>query len=150
MTVFFRTFRRVIQRGEPRAGVTSAPMEDRPPTADCLQGGEVLPLEIAANDPLVAYLQSARGAVDIENLGLDSPALGALRQAGMKLVVPLVSQGELIGLLNLGPRLSEQDYSGDDRKLLNDLATHAAPSVRVAQLVRQQEAEVRARERVDQ
>jgi serine phosphatase RsbU (regulator of sigma subunit)/anti-sigma regulatory factor (Ser/Thr protein kinase) len=66
------------------------------------------------------------------------------------LAIPLVSQGELIGVLNLGPRLSEQDYSGDDRKLLDNLAAQAAPAVRVAQLVRQQEAEVRTRERLEQ
>ena len=48
------------------------------------------------------------------------------------LVVPLVSQGELVGLLNLGPRLSDQDYSTDDRGLLDTLAAQAAPAVRVA------------------
>jgi len=68
-----------------------------------------------------------------------------LRAAGVKLVVPLVSQGELIGVLNLGARLSEQEYSGDDRRLLDNLAAHAAPAVRVAQLVRQQQAEARKR-----
>ena len=62
------------------------------------------------------------GAVDIEALELDSPALRELQAAGVKLVVPLVSQGELIGVLNLGPRLSEQDYSCDDRRLLDNLA----------------------------
>src|SRR5678816_3243438 len=60
-----------------------------------------------------------------------------------------VSQGELIGLLNLGPRLSEQDYSADDRALLNNLATQAGPAVRVAQLVRQQQIEAQARERLE-
>jgi serine phosphatase RsbU (regulator of sigma subunit)/anti-sigma regulatory factor (Ser/Thr protein kinase) len=73
-----------------------------------------------------------------------------MREAGVKIVVPLVSQGELIGLLNLGPRLSERDYSSDDRRLLEELATHAAPAIRVAQLVREQEAEARERERVQQ
>lgn len=67
----------------------------------------------------------------------------------MKLAIPLVSQGELIGLLNLGARLSEQEYSADDRKLLDDLGGQAAPALRVAQLVREQEAEARTRERVD-
>ena len=38
----------------------------------------------------------------------------------------LVSQGELIGLLNLGPRRSEQEYNADDRRLLANLATQAA------------------------
>jgi len=61
-----------------------------------------------------------------------------------------VSQGELIGLLNLGPRLSQQEYSADDRKLLSDLATQTAPAVRVAQLVRQQQQEAKERERIEQ
>jgi serine phosphatase RsbU (regulator of sigma subunit)/anti-sigma regulatory factor (Ser/Thr protein kinase) len=107
-------------------------------------------VEIPPDDPLVAYFQSSPDPVDIEKLELDSPALQALRAAGVRLAIPLVSQGELIGVLNLGPRLSEQDYSGDDRKLLDNLAAQAAPAVRVAQLVRQQEAEVRTRERLEQ
>jgi serine phosphatase RsbU (regulator of sigma subunit) len=61
-----------------------------------------------------------------------------------------VSQGELIGLLNLGPRLSQQEYSADDRKLLNDLATQTAPAVQVAQLVRQQQQQAQERERIEQ
>jgi serine phosphatase RsbU (regulator of sigma subunit)/anti-sigma regulatory factor (Ser/Thr protein kinase) len=52
--------------------------------------------------------------------------------------------------LNLGPRLSEQEYSRDDRDLLANLATQAAPAVRVAQLVRQQQTEIQARERIEQ
>src|SRR5712691_6186737 len=60
------------------------------------------------------------------------------------------SQGELVGLLNLGPRLSEQDYSTDDRTLLNDLATQAAPALRVAQLVREKRAQDVDRERIEQ
>lgn len=107
-------------------------------------------IDIQPNDPIVAYFEAASGAVDIEALDLESPARDALIEAGMKLVVPLISQGELIGLLNLGPRLSEQAYSGDDRKLLENLASQAAPAVKVAQLVRQQEAEARQRERMEQ
>jgi serine phosphatase RsbU (regulator of sigma subunit)/anti-sigma regulatory factor (Ser/Thr protein kinase) len=107
-------------------------------------------VELAASDPIIAYFQSAPGAVEIEKLDLDSPGLRALKESGVKLTVPLVSQGELIGLLNLGPRLSEQEYSADDRGLLNNLATQAAPALRVAQLVRQQQAEVQARERIEQ
>lgn len=108
------------------------------------------PMDISPDDPIVAYFLSAPGAVEVEKLHLDSPALQALRTAGVKLAIPLVSQGELVGLLNLGPRLSEQDYSPDDRGLLNTLATQAAPAVRVAQLVREQQAEARTRERIEQ
>src|ERR687894_201861 len=107
-------------------------------------------LEIAPDDPILAYLADASGVVEVEKLDLDSPALRAMKAAEVKLVVPLVSQGELIGLLNLGPRLSQQEYSADDRKLLSDLSTQTAPAVRVAQLVRQQQQEAQERERIEQ
>src|SRR5512132_1379616 len=143
MTTIPSNLRRVLRR-EPRVRPTTEPV------AAPSERVEAPPVEIAPNDPLVAYFSGATGAVDISTLQLDSPALEGLREAGIRLVVPLVSQGELIGLLNLGPRRSEQEYSADDRKLLNDLAGHAAPAVRVAQLVREQEAEVRQRERIEQ
>src|SRR5262245_15523027 len=114
------------------------------------RGGATPAVEIAPDDPLTAYFLSAPGVVEVDKLNLASPALAAMKAAGVKLVVPLVSQGELLGVLNLGPRLSQQDYSSDDRALLNNLATQAAPALRVAQLVRQQQAEVRARERIEQ
>lgn len=109
-----------------------------------------LDLPIAPDDPLVHHFQANPGVVDVDTLALDSPALAALREAGVRLVVPLVSQGELIGMINLGERLSEQEYSADDRQLLNDLAAQAAPAVRVAQLARQQQQEARERERLEQ
>lgn len=111
----------------------------------------VVPLDIPPTDPLVTYLQNnVSGVVDIERLSLDSPGVRALRDAGVRLVLPLVSQGELVGLINLGQRLSEQDYSSDDRRLLGNLATQAAPAVRVAQLVRQQQLEALERQRIEQ
>lgn len=108
------------------------------------------PFDITPDDPIVAYFLAAPGAVEVEKLHLDSPALQAMKESGVKLVIPLVSQGELVGLLNLGPRLSEQEYSVDDRGLLNTLATQAAPAVRVAQMVREQQAQIRERERIEQ
>ena len=139
-------FRRVSlrRRREGRSRDAAAPGAADPAVA------ESPPVEIAPNDPILAYFQSASGAVDIDTLELESPARDALREAGVKLVVPLVAQGELIGLLNLGPRLSEQEYSTDDRKLLANLAGQAAPALRVGQLVRQQQAEARSRERIEQ
>src|SRR5215217_5085873 len=139
-----RTFRRRLRR---------APAEERAveaPAGGPASAEEAAPIDIAPNDPLLAYLQSASGAVDVEALELDSPALAELKAAGVKLAVPLVSQGELIGVLNLGPRLSEQEYSSDDRKLLDNLAAQAAPALRVGQLVRQQQAEARTRQRFEQ
>jgi serine phosphatase RsbU (regulator of sigma subunit) len=107
-------------------------------------------LDLASNDPLVGYLLSAASAVDITGLQLQSPALKALHAADVVLVVPLISSGSLVGLLSLGPRRSERGYSTDDLRLLNSLAGYAAPAMRVGQLVRQQQAEARQRERIEQ
>lgn len=107
-------------------------------------------VDIAPNDPIIGYFASATGAVEIHTLTLQSPALDAMREAGVALVVPLVTNGELVGLLQLGPRLSERGYSKDDRQLLDALARYAAPALRLGQLVRQQQVEARDRERLDQ
>ncbi len=121
---------------------------DKPSTRRMRQ--EPAPVNIAPDDPLVAYFLATPGAVELARLRLESHALRALKEAGVVITIPLVSQGELVGVLNLGPRLSQQDYSSDDRGLLNTLASQAAPAVRVAQLVRQQQIEARERERIEQ
>jgi serine phosphatase RsbU (regulator of sigma subunit)/anti-sigma regulatory factor (Ser/Thr protein kinase) len=141
MTGLPRIFRRRLRTAEEERAAAAAPAAPE---------AEGAPIDIAPNDPLLAYLQSASGAVDVEALELDSPALAELKAAGVKLAVPLVSQGELIGVLHLGPRLSEQEYSSDDPKLLDNLAAQAAPALRVGQLVRQQEAEAATRQRFEQ
>lgn len=110
--------------------------------------GEVIP--IPDNDPLLGYLLSIGSPVEVDKVALDSPALESMKAAGVHLVVPLISQGELIGTLSLGRRLSDQPYSTDDRKLLAGLASQVAPAIKVAQLVRQQEAEAKERERIEQ
>ena len=107
-------------------------------------------LDIAPHDPLLAYVQNNSGIIEVARLNLDSPALHNLRAAEVQLVVPLVSQSELIGLISLGQRMSDQEYSSDDRKLLADLAIQAAPALRVAQLVRQQQLAFAEQQRIEQ
>jgi serine phosphatase RsbU (regulator of sigma subunit)/anti-sigma regulatory factor (Ser/Thr protein kinase) len=107
-------------------------------------------ISFSPDDPLLGYLAGIAEPVRVDRIPLDSPGVQALREAGISLVVPLVTSGELVGVLSLGPRRSERDYSTDDRRMLQDLATHAAPAVRVAQLVREQEAEALARQRIEQ
>jgi len=144
MTALTRSFRLKLKRRGPAADAGTSIEVAHPEAIGAL---EQAPVEIGPNDPLLAYFQSASEAVDIDALELDSPALRELKEAGVKLAIPLVSQGELIGVLNLGPRLSEQDYSSDDRRLLEKLAGQAAPALRVAQLVREQKAEAATRQR---
>ena len=146
MTALTRPFRRrFLRRGRVEPSAASTQVVDATAPAP-----DQTPVEIAPDDPLLAHLQRASGALDVDELELDSAALVELRAAGVKLVVPLVSQGELIGVLNLGPRLSEQDYSSDDRKLLDSLAAQATPALRVGQLVREQQAEAATRQRFEQ
>ena len=147
MSSVAHSLRRIVSRGRTAPAVAASVGDEPAPRAPA---ATAVPVDIAPNDPIIPFFQSAAGAVDIEALELESPALAAMRAAGVKLVVPLVTQGELIGLLNLGPRLSDQEYSGDDRRLLESLAAQAAPAVRVGQLVREQEVEIRSRERIEQ
>jgi serine phosphatase RsbU (regulator of sigma subunit) len=134
-------------------GETVTSRHEQPPTA-----GSALPAglasessaELSEDDPFTAYLLAAVGPVDIRRLNLESPALKTLKEAGAVLVVPMISAGVPIGMLALGPRKSERDYTTDDRQLLDALARYAAPAIRVGQLVREQQAEVLRRERLDQ
>ncbi|MFQ5813339.1 MAG: PP2C family protein-serine/threonine phosphatase [Anaerolineae bacterium] len=126
------------------------PQEIKTPIPDPSARAIVTPaVEVAPDDPIIAYFLGSPSVVEIDRLDVDSPALRALKEAGVRRVVTLVSHGELIGLINLGPRLSEQEYSTDDRRLLNNFATQASPAVRIAQLVRQQQVEVLERERLE-
>src|SRR5260221_8567495 len=138
MLTLTRTFRRVLGQ-RPDEAAPQARAETR------VRVLETPPIDIAANDPILAYFHAGSGAVPIDELQLDSPAVRALRGAGVKLVVPLISQGELIGLLNLGRRLSDQDYSTDDRRLLEKPAAQATPAVQRVQRGTGQEADSRAR-----
>jgi serine phosphatase RsbU (regulator of sigma subunit) len=108
------------------------------------------PVELPADDPLAGYLMEVAAAVDVRDLHFESSALKGLKDAGVVLVVPLISAGAPLGMLALGPRLSGADYSTDDRRLLTELARYAAPAIQVGQLVREQQAEALRRERIDQ
>lgn len=51
-----------------------------------------LDLAVAPDDPLVHHFQANPGVVDVDMPALESPALAALREAGLRLIVPLVSR----------------------------------------------------------
>jgi serine phosphatase RsbU (regulator of sigma subunit)/anti-sigma regulatory factor (Ser/Thr protein kinase) len=145
--MFTRLRKNQVDRGMPEENIT--PEQVSMPTWNPGRGAMV-EVNIDPSDPLYALFLKASGVVEIDKLNLDSPALRTLKEAGVRISVPLVSQGELIGVLNLSNRLSEQDYSTEDRRLLYTLATQAAPALRVAQLARQQQVEARQRERLEQ
>ena len=134
-------------------GEAVASLHEQPPTArSVLSAGPASesPAELSEDDPFTAYLLAVAGPVDIRRLDLESPALKALKEAGAVLVVPMISAGVPVGMLALGPRKSERDYTTDDRQLLDALARSAAPAIRVGQLVREQQVEAMRRERIEQ
>ncbi len=107
-------------------------------------------MAIPDNDPLHAYLATVGTPVALADLKLMSPTLDRLRNLGVENIIPLVGNAELLGALYLGPRLSDQPYSSDDRKLLSTLAAQVAPAMHVAQLVQEQQLEAKERERIHQ
>lgn len=106
--------------------------------------------EIATQDPLLDLIHLTSDVIELERLELDSTALRCFKSGGVKLIVPLICQGELIGLLSLGVRLSGQGYGADDRRLLANLSSQAASMVRMAQLVQQQQTQALEHERLEQ
>lgn len=111
---------------------------------------EVIDIDVDPNDPLLIFLQTAPGPLEIAALPSYSPAVARMKEQGVQMVVPLVTSGELVGILALGPRLSERTYSRNDKRLLDSLARYAAPALRLGQLMREQEKEARDRERIEQ
>ncbi|MBN1812287.1 MAG: hypothetical protein JXA14_10660, partial [Anaerolineae bacterium] len=105
------------------------------------------------------YLRSAGGAFeqaeardlpegDFAQLSLEASVLGRLeggyavsplRYKAFPLLVPLsalhTEGSELVGVLALGPRLSGQNYSREDRSLLTGLADQAGTAIYVARLI---------------
>ncbi|UCD98345.1 MAG: SpoIIE family protein phosphatase [Chloroflexota bacterium] len=144
MNIFTANWKRIINRNK------DLPASESASEISKVINSEVKPMEIPLDDPFLAYVHTAGGLIDLDDLKLESPTVEAMRVEGISLVLPLISHGELIGLINLGPRRSEQEYSSDDKRLLQNLATQAAPALRVAQLAQQQQAEARQRERIDQ
>jgi serine phosphatase RsbU (regulator of sigma subunit) len=98
---------------------------------------------------LCPLFTNSREAVELDHLDLVSPGVTTLRERGITLVVPLVSQAELVGLISLGPSSGERSYTLDDRRLLSELASRAAPALRIAQLVKQYQLTVLEKQRLD-
>ncbi len=107
-------------------------------------------IEVSCDDALAVSMVETGGVLEVDQLFWDSPMEQAVRAAGTVITLPLINRNELIGLLNLGQRKSGQRYSPDDRELLNMFAIQVAPALHVAQIVREEQTQVRERERIEQ
>ena len=88
-------------------------------------------LEFVPDATLLVYLENHPAPV-----AADSPdlALGSAPPKGVSLLVPLVSQGRLVGLLTLGAPFRSKAYSAEELVFAATLADEAAAAARIAQL----------------
>ena len=91
MTALTRPIRRLL--GRPDRQSNDAARIDVEPAPSAVRPTTSIAVDIAESDPLLAYLQSAPGPVEVAKLELDSVATRAMRDAGVALIVPLVTQG---------------------------------------------------------
>ena len=119
------------------------------------------------------YLRNADGAFeraearslpegDWDHLPLETGVLGRLEagyavspqeREAFPLLVPLAALrregSEMVGVLALGPRLSGQGYSREDRTLLTSLADQAGTAIYVARLIQERQEEIQRREEIE-
>lgn len=60
---------------------------------------------------------------------------GSRRIWGFKFFAPLISQGEVVGRVNFGPKKSDLEYSERDQRLLTAMAHRLADKLRLAEMV---------------
>jgi hypothetical protein len=110
----------------------------------------------------VRNLRPDQGGDGMVQLTLSSSARGQLwhgravsqRKGGdflllVPLIVPRSEGSELVGVLGLGPRISGQRYSREDRSLLLSLANQAGTAIYVARLIQEKQEEALRREEVE-
>ncbi len=161
LETFTGTLREVIDPTQLREGTLAVVQEMMQPAIVALwvrlsqrqqaTGYPALPTcQVADDDPLLAYLLAHPGALEVEGIQLASETLHALDSQGVEILLPLVSQGELLGLLILWPRMGGQHYTLESLFLLNSLAQQVAQALRVVELVQEQQAQVTEHERIEQ
>ena len=91
-------------------------------------------LEIAPDEQLIAYFEQHPAPLTAGGFDLALAAVPLLAANGVSLLVPLVTQGRLVGLLSLGEPAGGGSYSRDDLAFLTTVADEAAAAARIAQL----------------
>ena len=115
------------------AGLPHSPV----PSEDVIR----LNIEIAPDEQLIAYCEQHPAPLTADGFDLALAAVPLLAANGVSLLVPLVTQGRLVGLLSLGEPAGGGSYSRDDLAFLTTLADEAAAAARIAQLLARQRAD---------
>jgi serine phosphatase RsbU (regulator of sigma subunit)/anti-sigma regulatory factor (Ser/Thr protein kinase) len=105
---------------------------------------------IAGDDPSRAAWLHASSVLELDHLPPGPSAAATLRGDGLRLALPLVSQGELVGVLALGSPKAGPPYTMDERELLASLVAEVAPALAAARVAQVHDTEARGRERLEQ
>jgi PAS domain S-box-containing protein len=110
-------------------------------------GTELIPADLSlfrVDSPICAWLAGHQTSLSSRVLGLDPGFIGLwtreredLRRLQAEILVPLLARGKLIGILLLGPKLSELSFSLDEQLVLDTLANQTAVAVENARLFSQ-------------
>jgi sigma-B regulation protein RsbU (phosphoserine phosphatase) len=117
-------------------------------TANSPPGLEVIPTDAPA---LAELARRGKPWQVREEFGPNGGAHSGLQALKAECLVPLLGrEGRLIGLIGLGPRLSEEAYSGEDKRLLASVAGQAGIALESFQLAEQMAERVEAERRAAQ
>jgi phosphoserine phosphatase RsbU/P len=107
---------------------------------------------ISSDAPVLAELARRGKPWEVPgDLGGDGGSLSALQAANTQCLVPLLGrEGRLIGVIGLGPQLSEEAYSGEDMRLLASVAGQAGIALESLELAEQMAEKFEAERRAAQ
>jgi len=109
-----------------------------------IEGQEAMPITLGKDSPIVSWLARenkplSRELIDVapEFRGLCEVESNFIECAKIELLLPMKSDGRLVGILALSKKRSGGLYSSDDIDLLIKLINEAAPAIENAQLYAQ-------------
>ncbi len=119
------------------------------PNASSIIESELL---FPTTSPLIAKLRREPEPFDLDPEATDGIPYGkhpTFRRLDSNLLVPLVSGDNLLGVFSLGPKLSGEPYTSEDKSLLMTVAESVALRLDNAQLVRRLTAEATLRRELE-
>ncbi|TET17715.1 MAG: diguanylate cyclase, partial [Dehalococcoidia bacterium] len=109
-----------------------------------IEGQQVMPMNLSKNSPIISWLAGeheplSRELIDVapEFRGLCEMERNFIESAKIELLLPVKSDGKLVGILALSRKRSGGFYSSDDIDLLTKLGDEAAVAIENAQLYAQ-------------
>jgi signal transduction histidine kinase len=117
---------------------------EQEPNAQLLESDFIIRLLRMKTEPLLVYLDTPSPWLQ----GLDEAERTVLRTLRSELVVPLKRKGDLLGLICLGPKRSEEPFSSSDIRLLQSVAAQTALAIDNSRLTAILAAEIAYRERL--